>query len=150
MKTCRFLFVILLAFIVLAPFFSCKNKPETIVESSPLVGQWKGTTWQNKPITISVSDVNAKPFITLYDFIVKNDSGTGPDSLLQLTRSSSNGMGPVVNNRFSVPIANVNANIENVNGTFDPTKMSVSGNITVIFRAESDTVRGTFAASKQK
>ena len=151
MKTSRSQAVILLAFIVLIPFISCKHKSEIIPNAnSPLAGKWNGTTFQNRPFTISVADVNSKPFITLYDFYIKNDSSAGPDSLLHLTRSSVNGMGPVVNYRFSVPIANVNADIENVNGTFDSAKMTVAGHFTVIFKSQSDTVRGTFSASKQK
>jgi hypothetical protein len=150
MKTSRFVFVTILGFILLASFYSCKHKVETVVINYPLVGQWKGTTIQNQPITISVGHVDTGFYITSYDFYVKSDSVPNPDSVLHLTRSSANGMGPVIKNNFSVPIAHVTADFEYVKGTFDPATLTLAGNIMVIFNTPPDTVRETYTASKQK
>jgi hypothetical protein len=150
MKTRSLLFspVIILIFSVI--LVSCMHKAEIVLEPVyPGTGTWQGTTWQNRPITLSVGHVDTGLFITLYDFYVKNDASTGPDSILHLTRSSVNGMAPVVGSQFYVPIANVNADYESVSGKFDSTATTVSGHIAVIFKTEGDTVKGTFTAAKK-
>jgi len=148
MKTSRSLFVTILGLIFLAFFYSCKHKVETVVVNYPLVGKWTGTTVQNQPVTISTGRVDTGFFITSYDFYIKNDSSASADSLLHLTRSSANGMGPVIHYRFSVPVAHISADYEYVKGTFDSAKLTLAGKIIVILRTKPDTF--DFTAAKQK
>jgi hypothetical protein len=151
MKTSRSLFAPVILFIFLISFFSCKHKAETIVvTASPFVGQWKGTTWQNRPVTISVAQVDTGIFITSYDFSVKNDSSSGNDTL-HLSRKSDNGMALVgKDSSFSVPIANVDASFEYIKGKFNLTNMTISGDIKVVFQPNFDVMTGVYTATKQE
>jgi hypothetical protein len=151
MKTFRFLSLPAVIIIAIIPFISCTHKAETVVVPlKPLEGTYTGTTWQNKPVTLKIAFVDTGLFITMYDFYVRNDSTAGPDSILHLVRSSDNGIAPVVDNFFYVPVANFNADYESIQGTINPDNFTISGKIAVIFPAKPDTMHGNYSAVKQK
>lgn len=151
MKTSRFQIIALVACIGIISIISCKHKAETfVVPTYPLAGTWKGTTWQNRPVTITIAHVDTGMFITSYDISVKNDSSTSTDTL-HLTRKSDNGIAPILkDSTFSVPIAHIDANFEYINGKFNFINMTVSGSIKVIFPPKPDIMKGAFTAAKQE
>jgi hypothetical protein len=150
MKTSNSLYSPVVILIVTVLLVSCMHKAETVaIPANPLEGTWKGTTWQNEPITLTVAYIDTGLFITKYDFFVKNDSSAS-DTILHLVRSSSNGMAPVgKDTSFNVPVANIDPSFEYVKGKFNVSKLTFSGSINVVFKPNFDVITGDYNGTKQ-
>lgn len=130
---------------------SCSKKESTDPPKEPdfpqLIGTWKGTTWQQYPIEISVINVEGVLYISAYSFAVTRHEGGSFDSA-NYQMSVSTGIAPVLNKQFAFQLLSMVSSytFDSIYGAFDTGEMILTGSIQA--ELQSGIVNGPYSAVK--
>lgn len=124
---------------------SCKKAAKE-PDYPQLVGTWKGTTSQNIPIEISVGSSDAD----LYILSVSLKFSSAPGDTTSVSKYSSSGLALISGTSFNVVLEGSFPYQTFVQGTFNPTALTVTGAFTGYSPTAPQTpVSGTYTGTKQ-
>lgn len=129
---------------------ACSKKEDEPVVPQPdypqLIGTWKGTTWQNTPITLKVANIGGTLYLTSLSYSVKLEHDSSYHQR-DYTITLTSGIVPVTNKQFSVSMAALLFPNDTLSGTFNTDSIKVTGLIVAEF--SDSTLIGTYNGLKQ-
>ncbi|MDZ7767423.1 MAG: hypothetical protein U5K00_23905 [Melioribacteraceae bacterium] len=134
-----FVFSLLIIFAACSEDDSNPSNPQT----PETAGTYQGTNSLDTTMTITVSGISGKAFVTSYSINYKSNSG-GTSIKGNVGESDSDGLAEVVNNSFEISLG-AEAD-EKLTGTISSSTMT--GNFKIPSGAFSSAITGTYSISK--
>lgn len=134
-----FVFSLLIIFAACSEDDSNPSNPQT----PETAGTYQGTNSLDTTMTITVSGIDGKPFVTSYSINYKSSSG-GTSIKGNVGESDSDGLAAVLNNSFEISLGSEAD--EKLTGTISGSTMT--GNFKIPSGPFSNAITGTYSISK--
>jgi len=142
-KTLTFLAMMILG-VFLVVISSCK-KDQPVPDYPQLIGSWTGTTSQGASITFWVDNIKGTLYVESYHVTVYTTTGTQDYQAI-----NSAGIVALSSTTFRIPIGTGSSGPSYIDGIFDLTDNTLSGNFAVYAAGNNvDIITGTYLAEKK-
>jgi len=122
---------------------SCK-KDDPVPDYPRLIGSWPGTTSQGAPFTLYVDNIKGTLYVESYKVTVYTSTGSQDFQAI-----NSKGIAAISNKTFRIQLGTGSSGPAIIDGIFDITDMSLSGNFAVYAAGNNvDIITGTYLADK--